>query len=95
MLGRLPGGSKLGGRLALDVEAAERAVATVAEGLGIDIVAAAQAIIDIANENMHAALRVVSASSAATTRATSGSSPSAARGRCTPTRSPGSSAPTR
>jgi N-methylhydantoinase A len=60
VLGRLPGGSKLGGRLALDVEAAERAVATVAEGLGIDTVAAAQAIIDIANENMHAALRVVS-----------------------------------
>jgi N-methylhydantoinase A len=60
VLGRLPGGSKLGGRLELDVEAAERAVATVAEGLGIDTVAAAQAIIDIANENMHAALRVVS-----------------------------------
>jgi N-methylhydantoinase A len=60
VLGRLPGGSKLGGRLALDVDAAERAVATVAEGLGIDTVAAAQAIIDIANENMHAALRVVS-----------------------------------
>ena len=35
------------------------------------------------------------ASSAATTRATSGSSPSAARGRCTPTRSRASSAPTR
>ena len=33
--------------------------------------------------------------SAATTRATSGSSPSAARARCTPTRSRGSSAPTR
>src|SRR5215204_5206501 len=60
VLGRLPGGSKLGGRLELDVDAAERAVATVAEGLGIDTVAAAQAIIDIANENMHAALRVVS-----------------------------------
>jgi N-methylhydantoinase A len=60
VLGRLPGGSKLGGRLTLDVDAAQRAVATVAEGLGIDTVAAAQAIIDIANENMHAALRVVS-----------------------------------
>jgi N-methylhydantoinase A len=60
VLGRLPGGSRLGGRLELDVQAAERAVATVAEGLGIDTVAAAQAIIDIANENMHAALRVVS-----------------------------------
>jgi N-methylhydantoinase A len=60
VLGRLPGGSKLGGRLSLDVDAARRAVAKVAEGLGIDDVAAAQAIIDIANENMHAALRVVS-----------------------------------
>ena len=60
VLGRLPGESKLGGRLALDVEAARTAVGTVAEGLGIDVVAAAQAIIDIANENMHAALRVIS-----------------------------------
>lgn len=60
VLGRLPGGSKLGGRLALDVEAAQTAVSKVAEGLGIDVVAAAQAIVDIANENMHAALRVVS-----------------------------------
>ncbi len=39
---------------------ARRAVATIAEGLGVDITEAAQAIIDIANENMHAALRVVS-----------------------------------
>jgi N-methylhydantoinase A len=60
VLGRLPGESKLGGRLPLDVEAARTAVAAVAEGLGIDVVAAAQAIIDIANENMHAALRVIS-----------------------------------
>lgn len=60
VLGRLPRGSKLGGRLELDGEAAERAVATVADGLGIETVAAAQAICDIANENMHAALRVVS-----------------------------------
>ena len=63
VLGRLPGGSKLGGRLQLDVEAAERAVATVAEGLGVETVPAAQAILDIANENMHAALRVVSVES--------------------------------
>ena len=48
------------GTLAMDEEAAREAVATIAEGLGIDTVAAAQAIIDIANENMHAALRVVS-----------------------------------
>jgi N-methylhydantoinase A len=60
VLGRIPPGARLGGSLELDVEAARRAVATVGEGLGIDVVAAAQAIVDIANENMHAALRVVS-----------------------------------
>ena len=52
--------SRLGGSLELDVDAAHRAVEKVGAGLGIDTVAAAQAIIDIANENMHAALRVVS-----------------------------------
>jgi N-methylhydantoinase A len=60
ILGRLPGQSRLGGSLRLDVDAAQRAVEKVANGLGIDTLAAAQAIIDIANENMHAALRVVS-----------------------------------
>src|ERR1700674_3796058 len=37
-----------------------RGVGTIADGLGVDVTQAAQAIIDIANENMHAALRVVS-----------------------------------
>jgi N-methylhydantoinase A len=60
ILGRLPGQSRLGGSLELDVDAARRAVEKVANGLGIDTLAAAQAIVDIANENMHAALRVVS-----------------------------------
>jgi N-methylhydantoinase A len=60
VLGRIPALSRLGGSLALDVDAAHRAVEKVGRGLGIDTVAAAQAIIDIANENMHAALRVVS-----------------------------------
>jgi N-methylhydantoinase A len=60
VLGRIPPGARLGGSLELDIEAARRAVKTVGDGLGIDVVAAAQAIVDIANENMHAALRVVS-----------------------------------
>jgi N-methylhydantoinase A len=60
VLGRIPARSRLGGTLALDVDAAHRAVEKVGSGLGIDVTAAAQAIIDIANENMHAALRVVS-----------------------------------
>jgi N-methylhydantoinase A len=60
VLGRIPARSRLGGSLELDVDAAHRAVEKVGQGLGIDDVAAAQAIIDIANENMHAALRVVS-----------------------------------
>jgi N-methylhydantoinase A len=60
VLGRIPARSRLGGSLELDVEAAHRAVERVGSGLGIDAIAAAQAIIDIANENMHAALRVVS-----------------------------------
>ncbi len=60
VLGRIPARSRLGGSLELDVGAAHRAVEKVGSGLGIDEIAAAQAIIDIANENMHAALRVVS-----------------------------------
>jgi N-methylhydantoinase A/oxoprolinase/acetone carboxylase beta subunit len=60
VLHRIPPGTKLAGSLEIDEDAARRAVATIAEGLGVDITEAAQAIIDIANENMHAALRVVS-----------------------------------
>ncbi len=60
VLGRIPARSRLGGSLELDVDAAHKAVEKVGAGLGIDNIAAAQAIIDIANENMHGALRVVS-----------------------------------
>ena len=60
VLGRLPGQSRLAGSLELDVDAASTAVEKLAAGLDIGVVAAAQAVIDIANENMHAALRVVS-----------------------------------
>jgi N-methylhydantoinase A len=60
VLHRIPPGTKLAGSLDIDEEAARRAVETIAGGLGVDVTQAAQAIIDIANENMHAALRVVS-----------------------------------
>jgi N-methylhydantoinase A len=60
VLGRIPSGAQLGGSLELDSDAAYTAVEKVARGLGVDVVAGAQAIVDIANENMHAALRVVS-----------------------------------
>jgi N-methylhydantoinase A len=60
VLHRIPPNTKLAGTLEIDEDAARRAVGIVASGLGVDVTKAAQAIIDIANENMHAALRVVS-----------------------------------
>jgi len=59
VLGRLPP-RLLGGRMALDPKAAEDAVATVARKLGLDLHQAAQGILDIVNENMFGALRLVS-----------------------------------
>jgi len=59
VLGYLPE-NLLGGRFKLDREAARRAVATIAEGLGVDIYEAARGIIDIVNENMFGALRMIS-----------------------------------
>jgi N-methylhydantoinase A len=60
VLHRIPPGVALGGSLQLDEEAARRAVQTVAEPLGMSVEEAAEAILEIVNENMHAALRVVS-----------------------------------
>ncbi len=60
VLHRIPPGFKLAGTLAIDEEAAKRVVQTIADGLGVELIAAAEAILTIANENMHAALRVVS-----------------------------------
>jgi N-methylhydantoinase A len=60
VLHRIPPGIKLAGSLEIDEAAAKTAVQTIADGLAVDVTTAAQAIIDIANENMHAALRVVS-----------------------------------
>ncbi len=50
----------LGGEMALDVEAAKTAVSTVGDALGLDVYQAAAGILDIVNENMAGALRLVS-----------------------------------
>jgi N-methylhydantoinase A len=50
----------LAGRMLLDVEAARTAVAQIADGLGISVEEAAQGIIDIANNNLVGAIRLVS-----------------------------------
>ena len=60
VLHRIPPGVALGGSMELDEEAARTAVQTVAEPLEMSVEEAAEAILDIVNENMHAALRVVS-----------------------------------
>ena len=60
VLGRLRGDAFLGGGMSLDETAARTAVAFVAEPLGLSVEAAAQGIIDVANENMARALRVMS-----------------------------------
>ncbi len=60
VLHRIPPGVALGGTLEMDEEAARKAVETIAEQLGMGVEEAAEAILEIVNENMHAALRVVS-----------------------------------
>lgn len=60
VLHRIPPGARLGGTLELDEEAARRAVDSIAQGLRADTTTTAQAILEMVNENMHAALRVVS-----------------------------------
>ncbi len=60
VLGRLPANGFLGGRAALDLDAAHRAIASIAVTLGTTTEAAAQGIVDVANENMAGALRLMS-----------------------------------
>jgi N-methylhydantoinase A len=60
VLGRLPAGQRLGGFLTLDVQRARRAVAQVAEPLGLNIEDAAAGIIELANQHMAQALKVIS-----------------------------------
>ena len=58
VLGRLPP-ALLGGEMRLDAAAAEDAVGKTARALGLDLHQAAQGILDIVNENMFGALRLV------------------------------------
>jgi N-methylhydantoinase A len=59
VIGHLPP-RLLGGEMELDAEAAKAAVQKVGHALGLDVYQAAQGIIDIVNENMAGALRVIS-----------------------------------
>lgn len=59
VLGYLPE-ALLGGTFKLDREGSIKAVQTIADALGIDLFAAARGIIDIVNENMFGALRMIS-----------------------------------
>ena len=59
VLGRLPT-QLLGGAMELDVELARTAVSTVAEALGLSLEEAAEGILDVANESIVGALRLVS-----------------------------------
>ena len=58
VLGRLPP-RLLGGKMVLDTKAAEEAVAKIARALSLDLHQAAQGILDIVNENMFGAFRLV------------------------------------
>ena len=60
VLGYLPSSALLGGDMQLDGAAAAKAVQKVADALGLDLETAAAGIIDIVNENMFGALRLVS-----------------------------------
>jgi N-methylhydantoinase A len=59
VLGYLPE-NLLGGTFKLDRDGAKRAVQTIADRFGIELMAAARGIIDIVNENMFGALRMIS-----------------------------------
>jgi N-methylhydantoinase A len=59
VLGYLPP-RLLGGDMELDVDAATAAVGTVADAMGVDVRRAAAGIVDIVNEHMFGALRLVS-----------------------------------
>ncbi len=60
VLGYLPGTAKLGGQMVLDQPAAEQSVGTIANGLRMSVKQAAAGIIDIVNEKMFSALRLIS-----------------------------------
>jgi N-methylhydantoinase A len=59
LLGRLAANSELAGGVPLDAAAAEATIGALADPLGIDVLAAAEGIVRIANQEMVRALRVV------------------------------------
>jgi N-methylhydantoinase A len=59
LVGHLAGDSRLAGGVALDAEAAERAVDSLARSLGLDSLRTATGILRVANQEMVRALRVV------------------------------------
>ncbi|RMH60954.1 MAG: hydantoinase/oxoprolinase family protein [Zetaproteobacteria bacterium] len=60
VLGHLPANTRLAGQMPLRPELAQQACAAFGRALGLDAVEAARAIVDLANEQMLGALRVVS-----------------------------------
>lgn len=60
VLGYLPASSRLGGDMKIDRKMAEKAIKTVADALGKSVQEAAEGIVNIVNENMFGALRLVS-----------------------------------
>ncbi|HEX2239368.1 MAG TPA: hydantoinase/oxoprolinase family protein [Gammaproteobacteria bacterium] len=60
VLGRLPADMTLGGRMKLDIAAAQQALSTLASRLGLDMQSAAEGIVQLATEHMAQALRVIS-----------------------------------
>jgi len=60
VLGYLPSSAKLGGDLLIDHVKAEEAVSTVGKAMGLSVREAAEGIVNIVNENMFGALRLVS-----------------------------------
>lgn len=60
ILGRLRSGAFLGGRMQLDLQAAEQAMGRLARQLGLSVQQAAEGVVRVANEHMARALRVIS-----------------------------------
>jgi N-methylhydantoinase A len=60
VLGYLPADAKLGGDMVIDRDLAVRAVSRIADSLGLSLEKAAEGIVNIVNENMCGALRLVS-----------------------------------
>jgi N-methylhydantoinase A len=60
VLGYLPSSSKLGGDMRIDRALAVKAVTSIADALGKSVEEAAEGIVNIVNENMFGALRLVS-----------------------------------